>query len=98
MRASSFFLSTLKEAPAEAELVSHRLMLRAGLIKKLVVIVINARADPASAIYQSSSRPGVIGMIGAVTSIPIDSTTSSVASQMDVLLAQFNAAGGGGAQ
>jgi len=35
MRVSSFFLSTLKEAPAEAELVSHRLMLRAGLIKKL---------------------------------------------------------------
>jgi prolyl-tRNA synthetase len=35
MRASSFFLSTLREAPAEAELVSHRLMLRAGLIKKL---------------------------------------------------------------
>ena len=35
MRASQFFLSTLKEAPAEAELVSHKLMLRAGLIKKL---------------------------------------------------------------
>jgi len=35
MRASTFFLSTLKEAPAEAELVSHKLMLRAGLIKKL---------------------------------------------------------------
>ncbi len=35
MRVSQFFLSTLKEAPAEAELVSHRLMLRAGLIKRL---------------------------------------------------------------
>jgi prolyl-tRNA synthetase len=35
MRLSNFFLSTLKEAPAEAELVSHKLMLRAGLIKKL---------------------------------------------------------------
>jgi prolyl-tRNA synthetase len=35
MRVSAFFLSTLKEAPAEAELVSHRLMVRAGLIKKL---------------------------------------------------------------
>jgi prolyl-tRNA synthetase len=30
-----FFLSTSKEAPAEAELASHRLMLRAGLIKRL---------------------------------------------------------------
>ncbi len=35
MRASKFFISTLKEAPAEAELVSHKLMLRAGLIKRL---------------------------------------------------------------
>ena len=35
MRVSQFFLSTLREAPAEAELVSHKLMLRAGLIKKL---------------------------------------------------------------
>src|SRR6202790_1506182 len=35
MRVSRFFLSTLKEAPAEAELLSHRLMLRAGMIKRL---------------------------------------------------------------
>ena len=35
MRVSQFFISTLKEAPSEAELVSHRLMLRAGFIKKL---------------------------------------------------------------
>ena len=35
MRVSQFFISTLKEAPAEAELPSHRLMLRAGYIRKL---------------------------------------------------------------
>ncbi len=35
MYASRFFVSTLKEAPADAEIVSHRLMLRAGLIKRL---------------------------------------------------------------
>src|SRR5438105_7063107 len=35
MRVSQFFLSTLKEAPGEAELTSHKLMLRAGLISKL---------------------------------------------------------------
>jgi len=35
MRVSTFFLSTLKEAPAEAELTSHKLMMRAGLIRKL---------------------------------------------------------------
>ncbi len=35
MRVSQFFISTIKEAPNEAELPSHRLMLRAGYIRKL---------------------------------------------------------------
>lgn len=35
MKASQFFISTLKEAPAEASLASHQLMLRAGLIKSV---------------------------------------------------------------
>ena len=35
MRASQFFVSTLKEAPADAEVVSHQLMVRAGFIKRL---------------------------------------------------------------
>ena len=35
MKASQFFISTLKEAPVDAEVVSHQLMIRAGLIKKL---------------------------------------------------------------
>ena len=35
MKASQFFISTLKEAPADAEVISHQLMMRAGLIKRL---------------------------------------------------------------
>ncbi len=35
MKASQFFISTQKEAPADAEVMSHRLMLRAGFIKRL---------------------------------------------------------------
>jgi len=35
MKASSFLVSTLKEAPADAEVASHKLMMRAGMIKKL---------------------------------------------------------------
>ena len=35
MRVSNFHLSTLKEIPADAEIVSHQLMLRAGMIRKL---------------------------------------------------------------
>jgi prolyl-tRNA synthetase family II len=35
MRASQFFIATLKEAPSDAEIISHQLMLRAGLIRRL---------------------------------------------------------------
>ncbi len=35
MRASRYFISTLKEAPSDAELASQKLMLRAGLIRRL---------------------------------------------------------------
>ncbi|HHR6078775.1 TPA: proline--tRNA ligase [Providencia alcalifaciens] len=35
MRTSKYLLSTLKETPADAEVISHKLMLRAGMIRKL---------------------------------------------------------------
>ena len=35
MRTSQFYLTTLKDAPSDAELISHQLMIRAGLIKRL---------------------------------------------------------------
>src|SRR6188768_858490 len=35
MKASQFLISTLKDAPADAEVASHKLMMRAGMIKKL---------------------------------------------------------------
>lgn len=35
MKATQFFVSTLKEAPADAEVTSHKLMMRAGMIKRL---------------------------------------------------------------
>ena len=35
MRASQLLLSTLKETPADAEVISHQLMLRAGMIRRL---------------------------------------------------------------
>jgi len=41
MKASHTFLATLKEAPADAEVVSHQLMVRAGLIRKLSAGIYN---------------------------------------------------------
>lgn len=41
MRTSRFLISTLKETPADAEVVSHQLMLRAGLIRKVAAGIYN---------------------------------------------------------
>ncbi|HAV45432.1 MAG TPA: proline--tRNA ligase, partial [Halomonas sp.] len=35
MRASQLLIATLKETPADAEVISHQLMLRAGMIRRL---------------------------------------------------------------
>jgi prolyl-tRNA synthetase len=41
MKASQFFIATLKEAPADAEIASHKLMMRAGMIKRLAAGIYN---------------------------------------------------------
>jgi prolyl-tRNA synthetase len=41
MKASQSFLATLKEAPSDAEVVSHKLMVRAGLIRKISAGIYN---------------------------------------------------------
>jgi len=41
MRTSRFLLSTVKETPADAEVISHQLMLRAGMIRKVAAGVYN---------------------------------------------------------
>lgn len=41
MRTSKFLLATLKETPADAEIISHQLMLRAGLIRKVAAGIYN---------------------------------------------------------
>jgi NTE family protein len=72
-------------------------VINAGLIKNLAVIVINARANPPNDIYQTPSRPGIVRMIESVISIPINSATSSVNAQMQLLLGELEAAATGGA-
>lgn len=41
MKASQFFISTLKDAPADAEVLSHKLMVRAGMIRRLSAGIYN---------------------------------------------------------
>ena len=46
MKASQTFISTLKEAPADAEVASHQLMLRAGLITAMVGLTLTIGLYP----------------------------------------------------
>ena len=41
MRYSQYFIPTVKETPADAEVVSHQLMLRAGMVRKLAAGIYN---------------------------------------------------------
>lgn len=63
-----------------------------GKIGKLVVIAVNARSDPPSDLDQDPSRPGLVSVVSAVVSIPIDATTASVESQLSALLTDLGKA------
>ena len=41
MRFSSYFIPTVKEDPSDAEIISHKLMVRAGMIRKLAAGIYN---------------------------------------------------------
>ncbi|HVM81092.1 MAG TPA: patatin-like phospholipase family protein [Stellaceae bacterium] len=63
-----------------------------GKISKLVVIAVNARSDPPNSVSTDPGTPGVIPMIGAVTSNPIDAATASVDTQLRALLGEIKTA------
>lgn len=49
-----------------------------GDLKKLVILTVNARSDPASRLNADPATPGIITSVGSVTSVPIDATTAAV--------------------
>jgi NTE family protein len=64
-----------------------------GQRKRIVVINVNARSDPGSSLDQDPHTPGVISMIGSVASVPLDSATASLNTEMQNLIATFLANG-----
>ena len=50
MKYSNFFLPTIKDAPSDAEIISHKLMIRAGMIKQ----------SSAGYLFMVTSRPTCI--------------------------------------
>ncbi|HMI97776.1 MAG TPA: patatin-like phospholipase family protein [Micropepsaceae bacterium] len=57
-----------------------------GKVEKLVVIVVNARSDKPSGLYKSARSPGLISMIGSVTSVPVDANTANAQEVLQNLL------------
>ena len=49
MKASRFHLATLKETPVDAEIVSHQLMLRAGMLRRHGSTLVDPYGDPGEA-------------------------------------------------
>ena len=52
MRASQYLISTKKESPADAEVISHKLMLRAGMIRKVASGTLLLAADRVTCVSQ----------------------------------------------
>jgi NTE family protein len=63
-----------------------------GEISKLVVITVNARSDPPNTLSTDPKTPGIISMIGAVTSNPIDAATAGADAQLRALLSEIETA------
>jgi NTE family protein len=63
-----------------------------GKIRKLVVIVVNARSDPQNKLYQQQSQPGLIDQIEAVISVPIVANTASLQIALSGLLDELSKA------
>src|ERR1700752_199206 len=70
MKTSKFFISTQKEVPAEAEIASHRLMLRAGLIRRLAAGIytwlplgLKVLQKVEAIIREEMNRPGAIELV-----------------------------------
>ena len=68
-----------------------------GKIRRLVVIVVNARSDPPNKLYQQPQQPGLVSQIQAVTSVPLDANTANSQVALSALLTEFAQAAAGAA-
>ncbi|HEU0156978.1 MAG TPA: patatin-like phospholipase family protein [Stellaceae bacterium] len=60
-----------------------------GRIRRLAVIVVNARADPPNKLYQQRQQPDLINQIEAVSSVPIDANTANSQTALSALLGEL---------
>ena len=66
-----------------------------GKIRKLVVVIVNARGDPPNKLYQQPQQPGLVGQVQAVTSVPLDANTANSETALSALLGELAQAAAG---
>jgi NTE family protein len=66
--------------------------INSGQISKVVVIAVNARSEPPNTLATDPSTPGIVAMIGSVTSNPIDAATAGADAQLRALLEEIKKA------
>ncbi len=66
--------------------------INAGRLRRLVVVTVNARSEPPSGLDRQARTPGVVSVVGAVVSNPIDAASAGVAAQRRALLSELRAA------
>lgn len=70
-----------------------------GKIRRLVIVIVNARSDPPNKLYRQNSQPGLVSMVQTVTSVPLDANTANSQIALSGLLGELsNAAAGAGSQ
>jgi NTE family protein len=60
-----------------------------GQIRRLVVILVNARSDPPTGLYQQAGPPGLVAAINTITSAPINANTANSQLALDDLLTEL---------
>jgi NTE family protein len=66
-----------------------------GKIRRLVIIVVNARSDPPNKLYQQQTQPGLVSMVQTVTSVPLDANTANSETALSGLLGELSQAAAG---
>ncbi len=66
-----------------------------GKIRRLVIIVVNARSDPPNKLYRQQNQPGLVSMVQTVTSVPIDANTANSEIALSGLLGELRDAAAG---
>ena len=88
--ADNLGIKTLRNAIVEPyEGIGLLPAINAGKVKKLVVIVVNARSDPPNGLYQQDTTPGLVDAINTVTSVPIDANTANSQAGLAQLLVEL---------